>query len=152
TPAVCPLRVPSASCLPLSASCFPPSSPFALAPKRVYSTAAMATTQFESVAPDGLAARLPATVLVVDDEPNNLEIIQGFLNLEGYTVVTAEDGAAALECLAAAAPDLILLDIRMPGMDGYEVCRQIKQDPATAFLPVVFLTALQGSQERVRGA
>jgi len=94
----------------------------------------------------------PATVLVVDDEPHNLEILEGFLHLEGFKVVTAEDGEAALLSLPSARPDLVLLDVRMPGLDGFEVCRRIKDNPATAFVPVVMVTALQGTQERVRGA
>jgi signal transduction histidine kinase len=94
----------------------------------------------------------PAIVLVVDDEPNNLEILEGFLRIEGFSVLTAEDGVTALRTIANRPPDLVLLDVRMPGLDGFEVCRRIKDDPATTFLPVVIVTALQGSQERVRGA
>jgi signal transduction histidine kinase len=93
-----------------------------------------------------------ATVLVVDDEPHNLEVLQGFLHLEGFNVLTAEDGEAALLSLPNGRPDLVLLDVRMPGLDGFEVCRRIKDNPATAFVPVVIVTALHGTQERVRGA
>jgi signal transduction histidine kinase len=93
-----------------------------------------------------------ATVLVVDDEPHNLEVLQGFLHLEGFNVLTAEDGEAALISLPKGRPDLVLLDVRMPGLDGFEVCRRIKDNPATAFVPVVIVTALHGTQERVRGA
>jgi len=96
--------------------------------------------------------KLVATVLVVDDEPQNLEVLQGFLHLEGFTVLTAEDGETALLALPAGRPDLVLLDVRLPGLDGFEVCRRIKNNPATAFVPVVMVTALQGTQERVRGA
>jgi len=92
------------------------------------------------------------TVLVVDDEVHNLEVLQGFLHLEGFHVVTAEDGETALRTLPASRPDLVLLDVRLPGVDGFEVCRRIKNDPATAFVPVVIVTALQGTQERMRGA
>ncbi len=95
---------------------------------------------------------MAATVLVVDDEPHNLEVLEGFLHLEGFNVLTAEDGEAALLSLPAGRPDLVLLDVRMPGLDGFEVCRRIKNNPATAFVPVVIVTALQGTQERVRGA
>ena len=96
--------------------------------------------------------KLVATVLVVVDEPQNLEVLQGFLHLEGFTVLTAEDGETALLALPAGRPDLVLLDVRLPGLDGFEVCRRIKNNPATAFVPVVMVTALQGTQERVRGA
>jgi signal transduction histidine kinase len=92
------------------------------------------------------------TVLVVDDEVYNLEVLQGFLHLEGFHVVTAEDGETALRTMPASRPDLVLLDVRLPGVDGFEVCRRIKNDPATAFVPVVIVTALQGTQERLRGA
>lgn len=109
----------------------------------------MASIQY---APASANVAPPATVLVVDDEPNNLELLQGFLEVEGFQVVTAEDGEAALLALPGCRPDLVLLDVRMPGLDGFEVCRRIKDDPATAFVPVVIVTALQGSQERVRGA
>jgi signal transduction histidine kinase len=80
-----------------------------------------------------------------------LEVLQGFLKLEGFQVITAEDGESGLLALSANQPDLVLLDVRLPGIDGLEVCRRIKSDPATAFVPVVIVTALQGTQERLRG-
>lgn len=92
-------------------------------------------------------------VLVVDDDARNTEVIAGFLSLEGLQVSTAEDGETALAAVAGAPPDLILLDVMMPpGLDGFEVCRRLKADPATVFIPVVLLTALRGTSERVRGA
>ena len=94
----------------------------------------------------------PATVLVVDDEPRNLEVISHFLEREGFRVVTADDGQTALTAVAAAAPDVILLDVVMPGLEGFEVCRRLKADPATIFIPIVILTALRGTQERIKGA
>ncbi len=94
----------------------------------------------------------PATVLVVDDEPRNLEVISHFLEREGFRVVTADDGQTALTAVAAAAPDVILLDVVMPGLEGFEVCRRLKADPATVFIPIVILTALRGTQERIKGA
>ncbi len=112
----------------------------------------MASTQLTPAPAEDAAQALPATVLVVDDEPNNLEILQGFLRIEGFNVLAAEDGEAALQSVANGQPDLVLLDVRMPGLDGFEVCRRIKENPATTFLPVVIVTALHGSQERVRGA
>jgi len=90
------------------------------------------------------------TVLVVDDLPQNTRLLDAVLTPRGYRVVTAESGAEALRLLGEELPDLVLLDIFMPAMDGYEVCRRIRQQPATAFLPVVMITA-SGDQEK-RGA
>jgi class 3 adenylate cyclase len=87
------------------------------------------------------------TVLVVDDLPQNARLLDAVLAPRGFRVVTAESGEDALRTLAAEPPDLVLLDIFMPGMDGYEVCRRIRQQPATAFLPVVMITA-SGDQEK----
>ena len=89
------------------------------------------------------------TVLVVDDLPQNARLLDAVLAPRGYRVVTAESGADALRLLDEQQPDLVLLDIFMPGMDGYEVCRRIRQQPATAFLPVVMITA-SGDQEKRR--
>ncbi len=102
--------------------------------------------------PQPVGPGAPATVLVVDDEPRNLEVISHFLAAEGLLVLTAEDGEAALRAVAEHTPDLVLLDVVMPPPDGYEVCRRLKDNPATAFIPVVILTALRGVQERVKGA
>jgi class 3 adenylate cyclase len=88
-------------------------------------------------------------VLVVDDVPQNIRLLEAVLSPRGYEVLTAGSGEAALQKLAERPPDLVLLDILMPGMDGYEVCRRIRQDPATAFLPVVMITA-SGDQEKLR--
>jgi signal transduction histidine kinase len=96
--------------------------------------------------------RRPATVLVVDDEPREREVIQHFLAAEGFQVLLAEDGDSALQAVPAHRPDLVLLDVRLPGTDGYEICRRLKDDPATAFVPVIILTALRGVKERIRGA
>ena len=93
-----------------------------------------------------------ATVLVVDDEPNNLEVMTRFLEDEGFRVVTARDGAEALLAVPEHSPDLILLDVMMPAPEGYEVCRRLKSDPATAQIPVVIVTALSGISERIVGA
>ena len=102
-----------------------------------------------SAPPETMAS---AKVLAVDDEPRNLEVVSHFLEMEGFQVVTAADGEAALAMVAADAPDLILLDVMMPGLEGFEVCRRLKADPATVFIPVVILTALKGTQERIKGA
>ncbi|MBI4770645.1 MAG: response regulator [Chloroflexi bacterium] len=89
-------------------------------------------------------------ILIVDDEPSNLEVISHFLSMEGYRVRRAIDGEQALEQVAAARPDLILVDVMMPRMNGYEVCRRLKSDPDTVFLPVVMITALRGSEEKIK--
>jgi len=78
-------------------------------------------------------------ILAVDDAPENLDVVKGLLSPH-YTVKAAVNGQMALKIAEKQSPDLILLDIRMPGMDGYEVCRQLKADEATAGIPVIFLT------------
>jgi adenylate cyclase len=88
------------------------------------------------------------TVLVVDDQPQNLRLLDAVLSPRGYTVLTAASGQQALDVLHDRPIDLVLLDIVMPGMDGYEVCRRIRADEANAFVPVVMVTA-SGSQERL---
>ena len=90
-------------------------------------------------------------VLVVDDEPRNVRILQIHLNAQGYTVYTAADGVEALDIVEKDAPDLILLDINMPKMDGFEVVKRIRADKATEFIPIVMITALRDTREnRIR--
>ncbi|MGH8564086.1 MAG: response regulator [Gammaproteobacteria bacterium] len=93
----------------------------------------------------------PARILVVDDTPANLKLLADLLALQGYAVSTASTGEEALARVAADDPDLVLLDIMMPGMSGYEVCLTIRDDPATALLPVVLCTWLDPNQERIKG-
>jgi adenylate cyclase len=88
-------------------------------------------------------------VLVVDDQAPNRRLLEAVLEPRGYRVVSAESGEQALHLLADDPPDVVLLDIVMPGMDGYEVCRRIRDDEATAVLPVVMITA-SGEQEKLR--
>jgi class 3 adenylate cyclase len=92
---------------------------------------------------------LVGTILVVDDTPQNIRLLDAVLAPRGYRVVAAGSGAEALEAIAEAPPDLVLLDIVMPEMDGYELCRRLREDPATRLLPVVMITA-SGDQEKVR--
>lgn len=93
----------------------------------------------------------PATILVVDDTPANLSLMTGLLR-DDYKVKAAIDGEKALRIAQASPPpDLILLDIIMPGMDGYEVCRRLKADPATRDIPVIFLTAKSGVEDEKMG-
>jgi adenylate cyclase len=91
----------------------------------------------------------PVTILAVDDQPANLRLLDAVLSPRGYRVVRASSGEQALELLPSSGSDLVLLDIVMPGIDGYEVCRRIRSAPETAFLPVVMITA-SGHQEKTR--
>jgi adenylate cyclase len=93
----------------------------------------------------------PAKILVVDDTPRNVKLLADLLSVKGYAVVTAASGAEALAKIADEPPDLVLLDVVMPEMSGYEVCRKVRDDPATKMLPVVMVTALDPAQERVKG-
>jgi DNA-binding response OmpR family regulator len=93
----------------------------------------------------------PATILVVDDTPHNVKLLADLLGAKGYAVVTAVSGEEALQRIAAVPPDLVLLDVMMPGISGYEVCRRIRADQRTALLPVVLVTSLDPQQERVKG-
>jgi class 3 adenylate cyclase len=90
-------------------------------------------------------------ILVVDDTPHNVKLLADLLGARGYDVMTAASGAEALVCLAAQSLDLVLLDVVMPGMSGYEVCRAIRANQVTRLLPVVMVTALDPSEERVKG-
>jgi class 3 adenylate cyclase len=90
-------------------------------------------------------------VMIVDDTAVNLKLLADLLTAKGYAVVTAVSGAEALAKIQAEPPDLVLLDVMMPGMSGYDVCRKLREDPATAMLPVVMVTALDPGQERVKG-
>ena len=92
-----------------------------------------------------------AKILVVDDTPKNVKLLADLLTVKGYSVVTAASGAEALRQVEAEQPDLVLLDVVMPEMSGYEVCRKIRENPATEILPVVMVTALDPSEERIKG-
>jgi class 3 adenylate cyclase len=91
------------------------------------------------------------SILVVDDTPQNVKLLADLLTDKGYDVSTAVNGEQALERVAEKAPDLVLLDIMMPGISGYDVCRKLRANPATALLPVVLVTSLDPNQERVKG-
>ena len=91
------------------------------------------------------------TVLVVDDTPDTLGFLTAALEQASLTVLVATDGASAIKLLAHVTPDLILMDAVMPGMDGFETCRQIKADPALSHLPVIFMTGLTDTQHVVLG-
>ena len=88
-------------------------------------------------------------ILVVDDTPLNVKLLEDVLTVKGYEVFTAASGQEALAKIRGGSPDLVLLDVMMPGMNGYEVCRAIREDARTALLPVVMVTALDAKHERV---
>ena len=90
-------------------------------------------------------------ILVVDDEPDAIELITFNLQSAGFQVVTAEDGAAALRKARSAAPDLIVLDLMLPEIDGLEVCKLLRRDPATAAIPILMLTAKASEVDRILG-
>ncbi len=93
----------------------------------------------------------PAKILVVDDTANNVKLLKDLLTMRGYAVVTASSGLEGLEQIDKERPDLVLLDVMMPGMNGYDVCRRIRENPATGVLPVMMVTALDPGQERIKG-
>ncbi len=90
-------------------------------------------------------------VLVVDDVPANVKLLEAKLTNEYYDVITAKDGFEAIEQTKAKKPDLILLDVMMPGIDGFEACRRLKQDPEVSHIPIVMVTALSEPSDRVAG-
>lgn len=89
--------------------------------------------------------------LIVDDIAASVRLLKAKLLVEYYEVLTANDGATALEIVAEAMPDIVLLDVMMPGMDGFEVCQLIKDNPLTAHIPGVMVTALSEVSDRVKG-
>ncbi|MCA1659248.1 MAG: response regulator, partial [Verrucomicrobiaceae bacterium] len=91
------------------------------------------------------------TILIVDDVPANLGVLLDFLHTAGYQVLVAESGKGALSQLDYAQPDIILLDVTMPGIDGFETCRRLKKDDRWRDTPVLFLTALNETTDKVRG-
>ena len=94
---------------------------------------------------------MSARVLVVDDQEANVRLLEAKLRAEYFDVVTAFSGQSAIDCAIAEQPDVILLDIMMPGMDGFETCRRLKSDRRTRHIPVVMVTALDQPDDRVRG-
>src|SRR3972149_1872254 len=92
-----------------------------------------------------------STVLVVDDNQQNVDMLEAYLTAAGYDVVCAYDGEEALERISERHPDLILLDVMMPGLSGYEVCERLKSDDKTRLIPIVMVTALSDIEDRVKG-
>ena len=93
----------------------------------------------------------PGAILIVDDTPTNLEILVDFFANQGFEVFVAMDGESALDQISHARPDLILLDVMMPGIDGFETCRRLKASSETADIPVIFMTALTETVDKVKG-
>jgi putative two-component system response regulator len=91
------------------------------------------------------------TILVADDQAANRELLDEFLSAQGFTVITASDGASALESLASHKIDLVLLDVMMPKLSGFDVCERIKNAPETELIPVVLITALSDKDDRLQG-
>ena len=97
------------------------------------------------------AEPVPDTVLMVDDNATNLQLLYQTLDGRGYKLLVAKSGEQALNIAARAQPALVLLDIMMPGMDGYEVCERLKRDPVTEKIAVIFLSALDDTSDKVHG-
>lgn len=91
------------------------------------------------------------TILVVDDTPTNLQVLFDVLSEQGYRVAIAKNGETALQRVQSSEPNLILLDVMMPGIDGFETCQRLKANPATRDIPVIFMTALSDSVDQVKG-
>src|SRR4028118_830024 len=91
------------------------------------------------------------SILVVDDTPTNLKVLFELLNQSGFKVSIAKSGESALEKVHHALPDLILLDVMMPGIDGFETCRRLQADPSTQEIPVIFMSALSETVDKVKG-
>ena len=94
---------------------------------------------------------ITGTVLVADDQAANRELLEELLTAEGFKVITVPDGAAAVEELSRIQADLVLLDVMMPRLNGFEACEKIKNDPETYFIPVILITALSDKQDRING-
>ena len=94
---------------------------------------------------------MSARILVVDDIEANVKLLEARLTAEYYEVLTASDGPTALALAASEKPDIVLLDVMMPGMDGFETCRRLKADPVTRHIPVVLVTALDGREDKIKG-
>ena len=92
-----------------------------------------------------------STILIVDDDLTNLKSLFDYLQEIGYNIHVAEDGASALKRVCQIKPDLILLDVMMADMDGFEVCRRLKEDESTQDIPVIFMTALADSDHKIKG-
>lgn len=98
-----------------------------------------------------MSGQTETTLLLIDDTPDNIKVLMYFLNNEGFRILATKDGKNGLLKAKQAQPDLILLDVMMPDMDGFEVCKRLKADAETYHIPVIFITALESSKEKVKG-
>lgn len=94
---------------------------------------------------------VPTEILVVDDVTDNLKLLMNILTEQGHRVRPASDGYLAVRAAAVKPPDLILLDVKMPGIDGFETCRRLKNDPITQHIPVIFMTAMGSLEDKLKG-
>jgi sigma-B regulation protein RsbU (phosphoserine phosphatase) len=108
------------------------------------------TPEQDSRLNDSILGMSEGNILIVDDTPDNLRLLSQMLSRHGFQVRPVPDGALALAAVQADPPDLILLDIRMPEMSGYEVCEHLKADPASADIPIIFISALDAVQDKVK--
>ncbi|MBD3272167.1 MAG: response regulator [Elusimicrobia bacterium] len=86
-------------------------------------------------------------VLIIDDDSLIVDLLREKLSLEGFDIYSAHDGLSGLECMINESPDVILLDIMMPGLDGFEVCKKLKQSPSTSSMPVIFISACDTQED-----
>jgi DNA-binding response OmpR family regulator len=93
----------------------------------------------------------PARILIVDDSPFNVDLLEQELEDLGYATLTASNGQEAVDLVHAEKPDLVLLDVMMPIMDGFEACRLLKEDEATRLTPIIIMTALDRLEDRIKG-
>lgn len=98
-----------------------------------------------------VADKSQASLLIVDDNPNNIQLLKAILSLSGYRLIVAKDGVQALESVKSFLPDLIILDIMMPEMDGFEACQRLKENPETQNIPIIFLTAKSHIDDIMKG-
>ncbi|NNL49018.1 MAG: response regulator, partial [Acidimicrobiia bacterium] len=91
------------------------------------------------------------TILIVDDTPANISVLLEYLSQQGFEILVARDGIRALEQVRHARPDLVLLDVQMPGIDGFETCDRLKSNVETRDIPVIFMTALSDTSDKMRG-
>lgn len=101
--------------------------------------------------PDSTTAATEGRILVVDDVRTNIRLIEAYLGKAGYRVAAAHDGEQALSRIGEAAPDLVLLDVMMPRLDGFETCARIKENPRTRHIPVILLTSLNAIEDKIKG-
>ncbi|MFQ3619156.1 MAG: response regulator, partial [Cyanobacteriota bacterium] len=90
-------------------------------------------------------------LLLIDDDPNLILLVKDYLEFRGYEVITSENGQEALEVLQKETPDMIICDVMMPQMDGYSLVEQVRKDPRTSWIPVLFLSAKGQSQDKIKG-